>query len=209
MSSASSSRKIRSASGDLSENPYPGRSGITTSKASSVRPPYGAGSVSIGMIFRESVKRSGIAMCQDERKRLRAHSALMDEVNADTIHGGLEMSELVQSRPLFAPIVVVLPVGDELPEVVQIGAGIPFRAFDLIRPSCILEPPAQVDQHIRGGVDPGSAVRPSGRRYGAGMGPAASARSVTSMPVAPAILSPASYTYRTFNGATGFPCKAG
>jgi hypothetical protein len=61
----------------------------------------------------------------------------MDEVDADIIQLSFEMRELIEHPLKLAPIVALLPVPDEFPKIVKIGAGVPPRSFNLVGPPSI------------------------------------------------------------------------
>jgi hypothetical protein len=79
-------------------------------------------------------------MRENQWKRFRAIGAFVNEMDADIIHLGFELSELVQSCFVLPPIVTVLPIADEFPEVTEIGAPIPIGVLRLIRPPCPIPP---------------------------------------------------------------------
>jgi len=54
--------------------------------------------------FRETIKRIRIAVCEEQRERIRPLAAFMDEVDADVIYFGFEVSESIESRLLLAPV---------------------------------------------------------------------------------------------------------
>ena len=43
-------------------------------------------------------------MCEEQRERIRPLAAFMDEVDADVIYFGFEVSESIESRLLLAPV---------------------------------------------------------------------------------------------------------
>ena len=54
-------------------------------------------------------------MCKNDRKRIRTFSALMNEMQADIVHLGSEMSESVEGSFVLPPVVGVMPVVNEVP----------------------------------------------------------------------------------------------
>src|SRR6266576_1209552 len=60
--------------------------------------------------FRETIKRIGIAVGQYERKRIGTLPVHVNEVDADIVHSGFEMRELVERPFVLSPVVTVLPV---------------------------------------------------------------------------------------------------
>jgi hypothetical protein len=61
-------------------------------------------------------------MCKNDRKRIRTLPALVNEMEADIVHLGSEMSESVKGGFVLPPVVGVMPVADQFPEVIAIGA---------------------------------------------------------------------------------------
>ena len=92
-------------------------------------------------------------MSKNERKRIGAFTALVNEVDVDIIHIGFKMREFVERRFVLPPIVSVLPIVDELLEVIAIGACIPICARYLIGPPRVFQPLPQVAQHLRSNVN--------------------------------------------------------
>jgi len=97
-----------------------------------------------GNYFGEAIKRIRIAVCQNDRKGIRTFSALVDEMQADTFHIGSEMSESVEGSFVLPPVVGVMPVADEFPQVIDVGAQGPLFALCMIRKPCVFEPLAKV-----------------------------------------------------------------
>ncbi len=83
-------------------------------------------------------------MCKNDRKRIRTFSALVNEMQADIVHVGSEMSESVEISFVLPPVVGVMPVADEFPEVIDIGAQGPIFALRQIRKPCVFEPLAKI-----------------------------------------------------------------
>jgi hypothetical protein len=90
---------------------------------------------------------------QDERKWIGPFTAHVDEVDADVVDVGLEVRELVERLLLLSPVVTFPPIREQFPEVVDVGACVPPRAFDLVRPPGIRQPLLQVGQQVRRDVD--------------------------------------------------------
>ena len=81
----------------------------------------------------------------------------MNEVDVEIVNNGLELVELVQPALLFPPVELVTPVGDELRQIVELGAVVPVGALELIRESGPREPCPKILQHgIRNGNLKGS-----------------------------------------------------
>ena len=83
----------------------------------------------------------------DQRQWVRSLALLMDEVDLPPVHRGLEVGEAVDQRLLLSPVEVVLPVLDQLLDVVHVGAVLPPDARQFVRPAGTLQPPLQVIQH--------------------------------------------------------------
>ena len=78
---------------------------------------------------------------------------LVDEVDALALDGGVEVGEGVEAGLGLAPVEAVLPVGHQFLDVVEVGAVVPLGAGDLIRPAHVVQPVAQVFEHVVGHVD--------------------------------------------------------
>ena len=52
-------------------------------------------------------------MCKNDRKRIRTLPALVNEMEADIVHLGSEMSESVKGGFVLPPVVGVMPVADQ------------------------------------------------------------------------------------------------
>ena len=61
-------------------------------------------------------------MCENDRKWIRTFSALVNEMQTDIVHFGSEMSESVKGSFVLPPVVGVMPIANEFPEVIDIGA---------------------------------------------------------------------------------------
>ena len=92
-------------------------------------------------------------MSKNERKRIRAFTALVNEVDVDIIHFGFEMREFVERCFVLPPVVSVPPIVDELLEVIAIGVCIPICARYLIGRPRFFKPLPQVAQHLRSNVN--------------------------------------------------------
>src|ERR1700732_3754909 len=66
-----------------------------------------------GNYFRESKKRIGIAMGENDGERMWTLAALVNEVDGAAVHFRLKMRESIERRFLLPPIVCALPVRDE------------------------------------------------------------------------------------------------
>jgi hypothetical protein len=99
----------------------------------------------MGNYFGETIKRIRVAMCKNDRKRIRTFPALVNEMQADIVHLGSEMSESVKESFVLPPVVGVMPIADEFPEVNGIGAQGPiFCVLWLAREPCVFQPLAKV-----------------------------------------------------------------
>ena len=83
----------------------------------------------------------------DQGQGVRSLSLLVDEVDLPAVYRRLEVGEAVDQRLLLPPVEVVLPVLDQLLDVVHIGAVLPPDARQLIGPAGALQPPLQIIQH--------------------------------------------------------------
>jgi hypothetical protein len=72
-----------------------------------------------------------------QKTRNRTFSALVNEMQADIVHLGSKMSESVKGSFVLPPVVGVMPVADQFPEVNAIGAQGPLCALRLIRKPCV------------------------------------------------------------------------
>src|SRR4029077_17230968 len=97
-----------------------------------------------GNYFRETTKRIGIAVRENERKRIRPFAAFMDKVDADIIYLSFEMGELIEDGFVLAPVIGLAPIGDKFLEVVEIGACLPICVLHLIRPPRVLQSLLQI-----------------------------------------------------------------
>jgi hypothetical protein len=88
---------------------------------------------------RRSVRKSVPA---DRVQRHRKHpppgrrmiAAFVNEMDANIIHLGFEMGELIAGRFMLAPVVGVVPIGDEFFQITEIGAWFPIYVPHLIGP---------------------------------------------------------------------------
>ena len=71
-------------------------------------------------------------MGDEERQRVRIGRALVDEVDVESVDGGLEVVERVELSFLVPPVEPCLPVVDQLAEVGQVGAIVPPDALELV-----------------------------------------------------------------------------
>ena len=92
-------------------------------------------------------------MRENERKRIRPLAALVDEMDAGIFHLGPKVMELVEGLLTLAPVELGMPVGDELLQIINIGASVPAYALHLIGPARVFQTHLQVAQHFLGDVD--------------------------------------------------------
>ena len=103
--------------------------------------------------LRELHHRTGPAMGQDQRQRVRPRRADVGEDDADPVDLGLELRQRVQPRLGRPPVVAVRPVPAQVPQVGQrhplgpVGDGLGFR------PARLEQPPPQVGQHGLGHLE--------------------------------------------------------
>ena len=71
-------------------------------------------------------------MGKNERKWFRPLAAFVDEVNADVVHFGSEMSKLIEIGFVLTPVIGIEPIGNQLLQVVEIGTGVPTAILYLI-----------------------------------------------------------------------------
>ena len=71
-------------------------------------------------------------MGDEHWQRVRIGRALVDEVDIESVDGGREVVERVESPFLVPPVVPRLPVVDQLAEIRQVGALAPSDALDLV-----------------------------------------------------------------------------
>ncbi len=92
-------------------------------------------------------------MGDQERQRPGAAALLVDEMEVDAGHLRDELAERVEPGLVRAPVVAVLPVGDELLHVGEAGAIGPLLPGSLIRPAHAGQPLAQVGERRLRDVD--------------------------------------------------------
>ena len=88
--------------------------------------------------------RPGITVGHHERDRIGASRLLMDEVDLLSVDGGRVLVEAVEGGFVRAPIVLVLPIGDELAHICQVGSHGPWLPGRVRRPHRVRQPAAQV-----------------------------------------------------------------
>ena len=97
--------------------------------------------------LRVLVDRTGPAVEQQQRQRIRVRRALVDEVDVEAVDVRRELVETVQPRFLRPPVEAVAPVLDQLPQIGQAGAVVPVGILQLVRKADRVEPRLQVVEH--------------------------------------------------------------
>src|SRR6476659_3142520 len=72
----------------------------------------------------------------------------MDEVNFETVDGGLVVIEFVQLPLLGTPVEAVAPVGDERLEIREVGAVVPAGCWNFIRKARAGQPRLEIAQRL-------------------------------------------------------------
>ena len=136
----------------LSENPYPGSDGTTTSKESLASPPWAAGSVSMGMIFSISTTEPGQPweMTSGNGDGPLPRAWMKWTPRPSTL--ARKWSNWLSARSCVSPVVLRLPVPHQFPQVGPVRAVVPSRAGDFVGPAGIGQPRRQVVQHGLGDV---------------------------------------------------------
>ncbi len=78
--------------------------------------------------------RAGPSVNQHQRYGVGAGRALMDKINLLSINFRCELVKLIDLRFLRTPVVAVLPIVREFPNLLDVGAVLPGRARKLIGP---------------------------------------------------------------------------
>src|SRR5712692_7815175 len=84
----------------------------------------------------------------------------MNEVDGQPVDGRRELFEAVEPSLLFAPVVPVAPVGDELLQVANVSAICPPVALQRLWKARLAEPRLEVCEHGVGHVDRERTYRP-------------------------------------------------
>ena len=92
-------------------------------------------------------------MRKNEREWIRPLAALMDEMDANTVHLSFEVSESIEGRLMPAPVVGALPIIDEVFKVIEIGARLPMCSRHLVRPPRVSQAVLQIGQYFRSDID--------------------------------------------------------
>src|SRR5262245_21247625 len=91
-------------------------------------------------------------MGQDQRNAVPVSGPLMDEVDAEAVEIGAELTGRVQCPLLCVPIEAVGPICKQLPEVSKVSPLLPGSAWCLIRPARVTDALSEVGQDL--GLDP-------------------------------------------------------
>jgi hypothetical protein len=92
-------------------------------------------------------------MQQQQRDRVRIAAARVHEMNPHAVDRSAIVLEAFQRTLLRAPVVLVLPIGDELAQIGGVGAVAPARARQLIGPARAREALVEIAQHAGRGLD--------------------------------------------------------
>lgn len=102
--------------------------GMTTEKASSALPAVGDRIGQRAHHAEQIGERSGVGVGEHQRCRVRFRGLHVDEMHRLAFDLGDELGEGIQPRLLRAPVELLPPIGDELPEVIRRHAQVPFIA---------------------------------------------------------------------------------
>ena len=98
-------------------------------------------------------ERAGPAVQEHDGHGIFALPPLMDEMDANAIDLGAEVSELVDGLLLRPPVELILPVVAKLSHVVQVGAVVPASTCNLVRPAGAGEAVGEIVEDRLGDVD--------------------------------------------------------
>ena len=106
-----------------------------------------------GSISCEKFKnRTGPAVNQQQRYCVGAGRALMDKINLLSINFRGELVKAVDLRFLRTPVVAVLPILREFPDLLDVGAVLPGRARKLIGPFGFRQTAAKINKNLVGNM---------------------------------------------------------
>ena len=97
--------------------------------------------------------RAGPAVRNHQRQGVLVGRSLVDEVDVQPVDVGLEVVEAVQQPFLVPPTELVAPVGDQLLEVLAVGAVVPRRVDQVVGQPRPRQAVLQIGQHLVGHVD--------------------------------------------------------
>ena len=120
---------------------------MTTSKASSARPPCAAGSVSGPMILANSTNDPGQPWVMSSGNAFGLLRPAVDEVDRQAVDRGRELLEPVQRALLRAPVEPVAPVRDQLLQIGDVGAVGPAVALQRLGTARVPQARLQVGEH--------------------------------------------------------------
>src|SRR5579883_320586 len=92
-------------------------------------------------------------MREKKRVRRRPLAFFMDKVDLDAPDARLELGKTIEFRFLLAPVVVALPVSDEVAHISEVDPEPPWLAFRLIRQSDTRKTRFQIGESILRYVD--------------------------------------------------------
>ena len=92
-------------------------------------------------------------MGKNERKWIRPLAAFVDEVNANVVHLGFEVSKPIEIGFVLTPVIGIEPVGNQFLQVAEIGTGVPTAVLYLIGPAGVFQSLPQVSQQLWRNVD--------------------------------------------------------
>ena len=88
-------------------------------------------------------------MSKYDGKRTWTLAALVNEMDRADIEVCSIVSEFIESSLLLRPVIAVFPIGNEFPEVMKVGTGIPARTFYRTQPPSVVQSLVQVTQDLR------------------------------------------------------------
>ena len=136
-----------------SEKPKPGSDAATTWKLGAFGSPCAAGIRQQRDQLEHLHERARPAVQQQHGDRVRVAALRVDEMDARAVDGRAIVLEAVQRAFLLAPVVLPLPIVDELAQVRRVRAVAPARARQLIGPARAREPLVEIAEHGGGHVD--------------------------------------------------------
>ena len=96
--------------------------------------------------------RTRPAVNQQQRYCVGAGRALMDKINLLSINFRGELVKAVDLRFLCTPVVVVLPIIRQLPDLLDVGAVLPGRARKLIGPFGFRQTAPKINENAVGNI---------------------------------------------------------
>ncbi len=83
-------------------------------------------------------------MDDDDRQGIRLAAALVDKVEPQTIYARGVVAPLVKLLFLRAPVIAGLPILHKLPQIFRVGAIVPTRVTNMVRPARLFQALLQV-----------------------------------------------------------------